>query len=101
MYSNLREGIIRYILWQEGKGKTIAADSQYWKCKLSRFSVCCASSDRRYNSAHPDTMRLLKDSGAELYFSDCPPVDGQSIPPHRALEFTICADGASSARYLP
>ena len=46
-------------------------------------------------------MRLLKESGAALYFSDCPPVDGQSIPPHRALEFTICADGAVSARYLP
>ena len=77
------------------------ADAALVNAVRPRFSVCCASSDRRYNSAHPDTMRLLKDSGAELYFSDCPPVDGQSIPPHRALEFTICADGAASVRYLP
>ena len=82
-------------------GQLDGADAALVNAVRPRFSVCCASSDRRYNSAHPDTMRLLKDSGAELYFSDCPRVDGQSIPPHRALEFTICADGASSARYLP
>ena len=82
-------------------GQLDGADAVLVNAVRPRFSVCCASSDRRYNSAHPDTMRLLMDSGAELYFSDCPPVDGQSIPPHRALEFTICADGASSARYLP
>ena len=82
-------------------GQLDGADAALVNAVRPRFSVCCASSDRRYNSAHPDTMRLLKDSGAELYFSDCPPVDGQSIPPHRALEFTICADGAASARYLP
>ena len=82
-------------------GQLDGADAALVNAVRPRFSVCCASSDRRYNSAHPDTMRLLKNSGAELYFSDCPPVDGQSIPPHRALEFTICADGAASARYLP
>ena len=82
-------------------GQLDGADAALVNAVRPRFSVCCASSDRRYNSAHPDTMRLLNDSGAELYFSDCPPVDGQSIAPHRALEFTICADGASSARYLP
>ena len=82
-------------------GQLDGADAALVNAVRPRFSVCCASSDRRYNSAHPDTMRLLKDSGAELYFSDCPPVDGQSIPPHQALEFTICADGAASVRYLP
>ncbi len=82
-------------------GQLDGADAALANAVRPRFSVCCASSDRRYNSAHPDTMRLLKDSGAELYFSDCPPVDGPSIPPHRALEFTIRADGAVSARYLP
>lgn len=63
--------------------------------------VCCASSDRRYNSAHPDTMRLLADRGTKLYFSDCPPVPGQVIPPHQALEFSIGSDGAVDARYIP
>lgn len=82
-------------------GQLDGADAALVNAVRPRFSVCCASSDRRYNSAHPDTMRLLKDSGAELYFSDCPPVDGQSISSHQALEFTICADGAASVRYLP
>lgn len=62
--------------------------------------VCCASSDRRYNSAHPDAMQLLSERGARLYFSDCPTVPGQTIPPHQALEFTIGSDGAVDARYI-
>lgn len=82
-------------------GQIDGADAALLQSVRPKFAVCCASSDRRYNSAHPETMRLLKDSGAALYFSDCPAVDGQSIPPHRALEFTICADGAVNARYLP
>lgn len=63
--------------------------------------VCCASSDRRYNSAHPDTMKLLAEHGAALYFSDCPPVPGLRIPPHEALRFTVGSNGALDARYLP
>ena len=63
--------------------------------------VCCASSDRRYNSAHPDTMKLLADHGAALYFSDCPPVPGMQIPPHEALRFTVGPNGALDVRYLP
>lgn len=63
--------------------------------------VCCASSDRRYHSADPDTMQLLSDCGAALYFSDCPTVTGHSIPPHEALEFTVGAAGALEARYIP
>ena len=63
--------------------------------------VCCASSDRRYNSAHPDTMKLLADHGAALYFSDCPPVPGMQILPHEALRFTVGPNGALDVRYLP
>ena len=63
--------------------------------------VCCASSDRRYNSAHPDAMRLLADSGAKLYFSDCPSVPGIPVPPHQALRFSVGTDGALEGRYIP
>ena len=63
--------------------------------------VCCASSDRRYNSAHPDTMKLLADHGAALYFSDCPPVPSMQIQPHEALRFTVGPNGALDVRYLP
>ena len=63
--------------------------------------VCCASSDRRYSSACPDTLKLLADCGAKLYFSDCPPVPGMSVPPHQALAFTAGSAGALEARYVP
>lgn len=63
-------------------------------------AVCCASSDRRYESAHPDTLRLLADSGAALYFSDCPRLPGLDLPPHRALSFTVGERGSLEAQYL-
>ena len=67
-----------------------------------RAVVCCASSDRRYNSAEPGILRMIADSGAELYFSDCPPgPDGTTPPPHQALTFSIGAGGAVQGAYLP
>ncbi len=63
--------------------------------------VCCASSDRRYNSAHPDTLHLLEACGARLYFSDCPCLPELHTPPHEALVFTVGRDGVLDARYLP
>lgn len=66
-----------------------------------RAVVCCASSDRRYDSAHPDMLRMLAESGAELYFSDCPRLPGLDLPPHRALAFDVGEMGSLSARYLP
>ena len=62
--------------------------------------VCCASSDRRYNSAEPGILRMMADRGAELFFSDCPPgPDGTVPPPHSALTFTVGADGALQGVY--
>ncbi len=63
--------------------------------------VCCASSDRRYDSADPDTMHMLEAGGAKLYFSDCPRLPERDIPAHEALTFTIGAGGILQARYLP
>lgn len=82
-------------------GQIDGADQTLIDCIRPEAVICCASSDRRYNSAHPETMRLLRENGASLYFSDCPPVDGEHIPPHAALEFTIGTNGAWRARYLP
>lgn len=62
--------------------------------------VCCASSDRRYNSAHPDMLRMITENGAALYFSDCPQLPGLDLPPHRALTFTVGAAGVLSAQYI-
>ena len=61
--------------------------------------VCCASSDRRYQSAHPALMHSLSAQGISLWFSDCPPVPGISLPPHRELVFTVGENGVFSAQY--
>ena len=64
-----------------------------------KAAVCCASSDRRYGSAHPGTLELLAACGARWYFSDCPAAAQSPVPPHQALVFTIGADGALEASY--
>lgn len=63
--------------------------------------VCCASSDRRYNSADPGVLTMAAEYGARLYFSDCPPVPGRAepLPPHQALVFTVGPDGVVDGRY--
>lgn len=65
------------------------------------FIVCCASSDRKYNSAPPEAVRMMAKSGAQLYFSDCPPLPEEFTPlvPHQALTFTITQDGRITAEY--
>ena len=62
--------------------------------------VCCASSDRRYNSADPQMLAMMAHQGAELWFSDCPLVEHTTIPPHRALTFMVGGDGEFSAEYI-
>lgn len=52
--------------------------------------VCCASSDHRYNSAPPEMLKMIEDTGAVMYFSDCPRPD---VMPHKELIFTVSAEG--------
>ena len=61
--------------------------------------ICCASSDRRYDSAHPELFRLIEESGAEILCSDCPPVLRGEVPPHNALLLTVSRDGSFTAEY--
>ncbi len=66
-----------------------------------KAAVCCASSDRRYDSAEPGMLHMIANEGVKVYFSDCPKVPGLSedVPAHSALEFTI-GSGDISARYI-
>ena len=80
-------------------GQRDGADAALLQAIRPKAVVCCASSDRRYRSADPDTLRLCSDSGAALYFSDCPQVPGLDLPPHHALVFTIGAGGEFTAEY--
>lgn len=65
------------------------------------YVICCASSDRRYGSASPEILKMMREEGAELTFSDCPDVPGQTdnLEPHSALIYELSEDGRISFRY--
>ena len=81
-------------------GQRDGADAALIRTIRPKAAVCCASSDRRYQSAAPELLRLLSDSGAELWFSDCPGLPGLDLPPHEALVFTVGGGGAFDAEYV-
>lgn len=81
-------------------GQRDGADERLLEHISPEAVVCCASSDRRYDSAHPDMMDMIRKKGAELYFSDCPKVGGLELPPHRALAFSVGENGSFEAEYV-
>lgn len=81
-------------------GQKDGADEMLLQQIRPKAVVCCASSDRRYNSAHPEVLELMRRNGAELYFSDCPELPGLNIPAHRAVTFTVACNGGLSAEYI-
>ena len=80
-------------------GQRDGADEKLLDAVQATAVVCCANSDRLYHSADPSLMGLIRDHGAARYFSDCPPVEGETIPPHSALVFTIGSNGTIEAEY--
>ena len=84
-------------------GQKDGADEALLRAIGPKAVVCCASSDRRYNSAHPDLMRTIAACGAALYCSDCPPLPEEMapVPPHGALTFTLEPEGVFTACYEP
>ena len=83
-------------------GQIDGADEILLSAIRPKAVVCCASSDRRYNSAHPDLLRLIRRGGAEIWFSDCPPnPDGEPVPAHGLLRITVDDNGGADADYLP
>ncbi len=66
-----------------------------------QYVVSCASSDRRFGSAHPEILKMMSGKGAKLFFSDCPnvPPYTDGLLPHQGVEFAI-ADGRITPRYL-
>ena len=83
-------------------GQIDGADEPLLAAIRPKAVVCCASSDRLYNSAHPDLLRLIRKGGAELWYSDCPPdPEGEPVPSHGLLRITIDDNGGIDADYLP
>lgn len=102
-YDGIAEEELRAHLFKVGHhGQRDGAKAQQLRAIAPTAVVCCASSDRRYNSADPGVLTMAAEGGARLYFSDCPPVPGESrpLPPHQALEFTVYQDGMVEGRYL-
>lgn len=100
-YDAIKPADLRADLFKLGHhGQKDGADSALLAAIRPSAVVCCASSDRRYNSAHPDLLRMLADSGAQVFFSDCPRLPELDLPPHSALTFTVGASGALSAQYI-
>lgn len=101
-YGGLDPASLRAYLFKVGHhGQRDGISAEQIQAIAPRAVVCCASSDRRYNSADPAILQMMADSGARLYFSDCPPgPDGAVPPPHQALTFTVGAGGAMEGTYL-
>ena len=99
-FGGIDHGELKADLFKVGHhGQRDGADRALLEAVQPSDVVCCASSDQRYHSAEEHLMQLITDCGAKRYFSDCPPVAGETIPPHHALIFTIGADGAIEAEY--
>lgn len=78
-------------------GQLDGASEELMKKVAPKMVVCCASSDRRYNSAHPDMISMIESTGAVMYYSDCP-VEG--VVPHEALDFVLSEEGDWKVEYL-
>ena len=99
-YDEIDPALLRADIFKIGHhGQKDGAASEQLQTIQPKAIVCCASSDRRYNSAHPELMQSLLAQGISLWFSDCPPVDGVTLSPHRELVFTIGESGAFTAEY--
>lgn len=100
-YGGITPAELRAHLFKVGHhGQRDGAGRELLEAVRPQAVVCCASSDRRYHSAHPETLRMISEHGAALYFSDCPRLPGLELPPHRALTFTVGENGNLHAEYL-
>lgn len=101
-YGSLGEEDLRADLFKMGHhGQKDSVTDELLNLIQPRAAVCCASSDRRYNSADPAVLTRMQGNGVELYFSDCPEISGvtESLRAHQALEFTVGENGVLDARY--
>lgn len=100
-FAGIRPEDLRADIYKVGHhGQRDGANHTLLEMICPKAVVCCASSDRRYNSAYPQMLTMIAYTGAQLWFSDCPVVDNSRILPHRALVFSVGADGEFTAEYI-
>lgn len=99
-YDEIDPAALRADLFKVGHhGQADGADEALLDAVRAKAVVCCASSDRRYNSAEPGLLKTIRAKGAALWFSDCPPSPDGEVPPHGTLTFRIADHEIKNAEY--
>lgn len=105
-YDHLPPQALRADVFKVGHhGQRDGADEALVQAVSPRVLVVCASSDRRYESMHPEILGLFRahDPNTVYLLSDTPDLapwtDG--VPAHKALEVTLEADGSIRTAYIP
>lgn len=97
-FDNLSGDALRADLFKVGHhGQLDGASEELMQKVQPSMVVCCASSDRRYNSAHPDMIHMIESTGAKMYYSDCPV---EEVRAHQALEFVLDENGEWTVNYI-
>lgn len=83
-------------------GQENSMDKELLEAVAPRCAIICASSDRRYESAAPQILEMLNQSGTRLYFTDLPnvPPFTDKLKPHCGVCVEIMQNGSMSVKYL-
>lgn len=103
-YAHLPKHALKADVFKVGHhGQRDGADETLVNAVSPRVLVVCASSDRRYESMHPDILGLFKahDPNMRYLLSDTPelPPWTDGIPEHRYSELTIDENGEIHTAY--
>ena len=104
-YAHLPKQALKADVFKVGHhGQRDGADEALVNAVSPRVLIVCASSDRRYESMHPEILGLFKAHNPNLRYllSDTPelPPWTDGIPAHRYSELTIDEDGGIHTAYL-
>jgi beta-lactamase superfamily II metal-dependent hydrolase len=105
-YDHLPPQALRADVFKVGHhGQRDGADEALVQAVSPRVLVVCASSDRRYESMHPEILSLFRahDPNTVYLLSDTPnlPPWTDGVPAHKALELTLGTDGEIQSAYIP
>ncbi len=105
-YDHLPPQALRADVFKVGHhGQRDGADEALVQAVSPRVLVVCASSDRRYESMHPEILSLFQahDPNTVYLLSDTPnlPPWTDGVPAHKALELSLGENGSIQTAYIP
>lgn len=99
-YQNIPEKLLQVDFFKVGHhGQADSLSPELLRKIAPKTVICCASSDRRYNSGDEEIMEMIQSTGARLFFSDCPPVCSDAVSPHWVTEFIQGENGNIEGEY--